>query len=124
MKIKSFKKILSPALLILASMIWGFAFTAQKAAEAVPAFTTGVTRSLFATVFLIFAVIAFDKINGTGSRLPAMLNSPVCHHGSPNAQPSGMAPRHSIMGNMAQKNTHNSLPTVSRKNCSIASTMT
>lgn len=69
MKIKSFKKILSPALLILASMIWGFAFTAQKAAEKVPAFTTGVTRSLFATVFLIFAVIAFDKINGTGRRL-------------------------------------------------------
>ena len=69
MDAKKFKKILSPALLILAAMIWGFAFTAQKAAESVPAFTTGVTRSLFATVFLIFAVAAFDKINNTGRRL-------------------------------------------------------
>ena len=66
---KSFKKILSPALLILAAMIWGFAFTAQKSAEKVPAFTTGVTRSLFATVFLVFTVIVFDKINKTGRSL-------------------------------------------------------
>ena len=69
MKVRNFKKILSPALLIIAAMIWGFAFTAQKAAGEVPAFTTGVTRSLFATVFLAFTVIAFDKINGTGRRL-------------------------------------------------------
>ena len=69
MKLRNFRKMLSPALLILASVIWGFAFTAQKAAGEVPAFTTGVTRSLFATVFLLFAVIAFDKINGTGRRL-------------------------------------------------------
>ena len=61
-----FKRILAPALLVIAAMIWGFAFTAQKAAESVPAFTTGVTRSLFATVFLFFTVMAFDKINNTG----------------------------------------------------------
>ena len=69
MKINKLKKALSPAILTLAAMIWGFAFTAQKAAAAVPAFTTGVTRSLFATIFLIFAVIAFDKINGSKRRL-------------------------------------------------------
>lgn len=66
---QSFKKILSPALLIIAAMIWGFAFTAQKAAEKVPAFTTGAARSLFATVFLLFTVIIFDKINHTGRSL-------------------------------------------------------
>ena len=69
MNTKNFKKILSPTLLVLAAMIWGFAFTAQKAAQDVPAFTTGVTRSLFATVFLAFAVTAFDKINNTGRSL-------------------------------------------------------
>ena len=69
MNFKKFQKILSPTLLIVAAMIWGFAFTAQKAAENVPAFTTGVSRSLFATIFLIFAVIAFDKINNTGRHL-------------------------------------------------------
>lgn len=60
------KKIISPTLLVLAAMIWGFAFSAQKAAEAVPVFTTGVTRSLFATVFLTITVLLFDKINHTG----------------------------------------------------------
>ncbi len=69
MKIMDFKKIISPAILMLAAIIWGFAFTAQKAAEEVPAFTTGVVRSLFATVFLIFATFVFDRINGTGRRL-------------------------------------------------------
>ena len=69
MLLRKFKKIISPALLIIAAMIWGFAFTAQKSAENVPPFTMGVTRSVFATVFLIFVVIAFDKINHTGRHL-------------------------------------------------------
>ena len=69
MNCKSFRKIISPLLLIVAAMIWGFAFTAQKAAENVPAFTTGVTRSLFGAIFLLFAVLAFDKINHTGRHL-------------------------------------------------------
>ena len=63
------------------------------------------------------------RINGTGSRFPAMLNSAVCHHGRPKPHPSGIEPRHSMIGSMEQKNTHSSLPTVSRKNCSIASTI-
>ncbi len=69
MKSSKLKKLLSPTLLILAAMIWGFAFSAQKAAEAVPVFTMGSARSLFATVFLLFVVIASDKINHTGRLL-------------------------------------------------------
>ena len=63
------RKIISPILLVIAAMIWGFAFTAQKAAENVPTFTTGVTRSIFGAVFLIFVILAFDKINHTGRHL-------------------------------------------------------
>lgn len=61
------------------------------------------------------------RMNGTGNKLPAMLKSAVCHQGIPSPQPSGMAPRHSMMGSIAQKNTQSSRPTVSRKNRSIAS---
>ena len=63
------KKYISPILLTLAAMIWGFAFSSQKAAEAVPPLTLGAARSLFATVFLTFAVMAFDKIQKSGRRL-------------------------------------------------------
>ena len=69
MNLKNMKKALYPALLTLAAMIWGFAFTAQKAAEKVPVFTMGAVRSLFATVFLIFAVIVFDAKSKNGRRL-------------------------------------------------------
>jgi len=63
------KKYVSPILLIAAAMIWGFAFSAQKAAEKVPPLTIGAARSLFAAVFLIFVVIIFDKAFNTGRRL-------------------------------------------------------
>ena len=63
------KKYLSPILLIIAAMIWGFAFSAQKAAEAVPPLTIGAVRSLFAAIFLIFVVMLFDKVLNTGRRL-------------------------------------------------------
>ncbi len=63
------KKYVSPLLLILAAMIWGFAFSAQKAAENVKPFTLGATRSLFAAIFLVFVIISFDKINKTGRKL-------------------------------------------------------
>lgn len=62
-----------------------------------------------------------NKIKGTGKRLPRKQIIKFCHHGSPNAAPSGIAPRSSMIGIIEQKNTHHSLPTVSRKNCSIAS---
>ena len=63
------KKQIYPILLVIAAAIWGFAFSAQKAAENVPAFTLGFGRSVFASVFLIFVVIAFDKIRHTGRHL-------------------------------------------------------
>lgn len=64
-----FKKYVSPLLLVIAAMIWGFAFSAQKAAENVKPFTLGAARSLFAAIFLVFVIIFFDKINKTGRRL-------------------------------------------------------
>ena len=66
---KNIKKFLSPALLTLAAMIWGFAFSAQKAADSVPAFTLGMARSFLAGVFLIVIIIIFDKIFHTGRTL-------------------------------------------------------
>ena len=63
------KKYISPILLIIAAMIWGFAFSAQKAAEAVPPLTIGAVRSLFAAIFLVFVVMIFDKAFNTGRRL-------------------------------------------------------
>jgi len=63
------KRILSPALLLLAAIIWGLAFSAQKSAEAVPPFTLGAARSFIAGAFLIIVIIIFDKLLNTGRRL-------------------------------------------------------
>ena len=66
---KSLNKFISPLLLVLAAMIWGFAFSAQKSAESVPPLTLGAARSLFASIFLIIVIISFDKISGNGRKL-------------------------------------------------------
>ncbi len=66
---KRITKFVSPLLLILAAMIWGFAFSAQEKAGGVKPFTLGATRSLFATVFLVFVVILLDKLSGSERRL-------------------------------------------------------
>ena len=63
------KKIISLSLLLLAAIIWGFAFVAQKAAENVPPFTIGALRSIFAAIFLLFVIMFFDRIKGDGRRL-------------------------------------------------------
>ena len=63
------KKYISSILLLLAAMIWGFAFSAQKAAEALPPFTIGALRSAVAAVFLIVVILFLDKINHTGRHL-------------------------------------------------------
>ena len=63
------KKLISPLLLLLAAMIWGFAFTAQEAASAVPALTLGALRSILAAIFLLLVIILFDKISGSNRRL-------------------------------------------------------
>ena len=63
------RKLLSPALLLSAAMIWGFAFAAQDAAQEVGAFTLGFMRSALAAIFLIFAVIISDRVTKSQRRL-------------------------------------------------------
>ena len=63
------RKFLSPALLLSAAMIWGFAFAAQDAAQEVGAFTLGFMRSVLAAIFLIFAVIISDRVTKSQRRL-------------------------------------------------------
>ena len=67
--VSKLEKIIFPVLLLFAAMIWGFAFSAQEKAGNVKPFTLGAVRSLFATVFLIFAAMLFDKITGSKRRL-------------------------------------------------------
>lgn len=59
---KSIKNFISPILLTLAAVIWGFAFSAQKSAENVPSFTLGMARSFIAAFFLIIVIVIFDKV--------------------------------------------------------------
>lgn len=66
---KRLQKYISPALLVMAAMIWGFAFVAQSASNEIPPFTIGAVRSLFAAVFLIFIIMLFDGISGNGRKL-------------------------------------------------------
>ena len=64
-----FRKIISPAILFVAAMIWGFAFSAQDAASSVPPFTLGASRSILASVFLIALIPIFDKVTKSERRL-------------------------------------------------------
>ena len=63
------KRLVSPFILLLASVIWGFAFAAQDAASEVPAFTLGFGRSLLATVFLALLIPILDRVRGSERRL-------------------------------------------------------
>lgn len=63
------KKQLSNILFLIATVIWGFAFVAQKEASNVPAFTVGAVRSFFAVIFLILIIPITDKITKNGRRL-------------------------------------------------------
>ena len=63
------KKYISTALLFAAAVIWGFAFAAQDAASDMGAFTLGFARSIVAGLFLVGAVILFDKITGSDRSL-------------------------------------------------------
>ena len=56
------KKIIPPLLCLIAAMIWGFAFSAQKDAAILPAFTVGAARNIFATVFLLILIPILDKL--------------------------------------------------------------
>ena len=63
------KKYFSSFLMLIAAAIWGFAFSAQKAAADVPAFTLVFARSLLGTVFLFFLIMVLDKLMKNGRRL-------------------------------------------------------
>jgi drug/metabolite transporter (DMT)-like permease len=63
------KKYLSSLLMLIAAGIWGFAFSAQKAAADVPAFTLVFTRSVLGTVFLFFLIMVLDRLTKNGRRL-------------------------------------------------------
>ena len=63
------KKYISSLLLLLAAMIWGFAFSAQKSAQSVPPFTLGAIRCLIAGFFLLALIPILDKIRHTGRHL-------------------------------------------------------
>lgn len=56
------KKFVAPILCLIAAMIWGFAFSAQKDAAILPAFTVGAARNIFATVFLLTLIPILDKL--------------------------------------------------------------
>ena len=63
------RKLISPIMLLLAAMIWGFAFAAQAAASTVPAFTLGAARSFVAAIFLLIVIMVLDPVMKTGRRL-------------------------------------------------------
>lgn len=63
------KKRIAYALLIIATVIWGFAFVAQKEASIIPPFTVGALRSLFAAIFLIGLIPVTDRLTKNGRRL-------------------------------------------------------
>ena len=65
-------------MLLVAAVIWGLAFSAQDmAAEHVSVFTVGAVRSLVATVFLMLAVLAFDKAEKSGRHLFSKRKNPL-----------------------------------------------
>ena len=63
------KKSISYLLFFIATLIWGFAFVAQKAASIIPPFPVGVLRSLLATLFLIGLIPITDRLTKNGRRL-------------------------------------------------------
>ena len=60
------KKRISTLMLFSAAAIWGFAFSAQKAAEELPPFALGALRSAVAAAFLVLVILFLDKIRHTG----------------------------------------------------------
>ena len=63
------KKITSPLLLFIAAAIWGLAFTAQKASDAIPPFALGAARSAIAAIFILITIPITDKILHTGRHI-------------------------------------------------------
>ena len=47
---------------LIATVVWGFAFVAQKEAATIPAFTVGTARCIFAAIFLLAAIPLTDRV--------------------------------------------------------------
>ena len=62
-------KYVSMLLLFLAAFLWGFAFVAQDLVADIPPITVGMIRWFIGTLFLVPAIIIFDKISKNGRRL-------------------------------------------------------
>lgn len=60
------KKLFSVIILLIASIIWGLAFSAQKDAGELGGFTVGAARNLFAVLFLVPILPLMDKISKSG----------------------------------------------------------
>lgn len=60
------KKLFSVIILLIASIIWGLAFSAQKDAGELGGFTVGAARNLFAILFLVPILPLMDKISKSG----------------------------------------------------------
>lgn len=65
------KRYISPLILLSAAIIWGLAFSAQKAASSVPPLTLGAVRNVIATLFLSCLLPLSNKICRTGPDLSA-----------------------------------------------------
>ncbi len=63
------KKRTSYLLFLVATVIWGFAFVAQKDASVIPVFAVGAWRSLFATLFLVAIIPLTDKLTKNDRKL-------------------------------------------------------
>lgn len=74
------KRLLSSSLLLLAAVLWGFAFVAQESASDIPPFTLGAYRSAIGFVFLVFTVAIIDKVSHTGRVLISKRGIDVNRH--------------------------------------------
>ncbi len=68
------KKYYSAAMMLLAAAIWGFAFSAQKIAGTLGAFTIGTVRNLFAAIFLLPVIAVIDRLTESGRVLISRKN--------------------------------------------------
>lgn len=71
------KKYVSTLILLLAAVIWGFAFVAQKAASSIPAFTLLFSRSIIAIFALIPITVIFDKLSKGERKLFGSKSKPI-----------------------------------------------
>lgn len=63
------KKLFSVVILLIASIIWGLAFSAQKDAGELGGFTVGAARNLFAFLFLLPIIPLMDRLTKNGRRI-------------------------------------------------------